>query len=98
MILVIGRVLIREGSISQALQLSLEHVARSRTEPGCVSHSVHQDAENSMCLVFVEEWADQAALQQHFKVAESRVFAKELSALAAEPPSMVIYNATAVGQ
>jgi quinol monooxygenase YgiN len=51
-----------------------------------------------MCLVFVEEWADQAALQQHFKVAESRVFAKELSALAAEPPSMVIYNATAVGQ
>lgn len=98
MILVIGRVLIREGSISQALQLSLAHVARSRAEPGCVSHSVHQDAENSMCLVFVEEWADQAALQQHFKVAASRLFAQELSALAAEPPSMAIYNATAVGQ
>lgn len=97
MIMVIGRILVREGSLSQALQLSLEHVARSRAEPGCVSHSVHQDAENSMRLVFVEEWADQAALQQHFKVAESRVFAEALSALASEPPSMVIYNATAVG-
>ena len=66
MILVIGRVLVRQENLSQALQLSLK-------------------------------WADQASLQQHFKVAESRVFAKELSALAAEPPSMVIYNATAVG-
>lgn len=97
MILVVGRVLVRQECLPQALQLSLVHVSRSRAEPGCVSHSVHQDAENSSRLVFVEEWADHASLQQHFKVAESRAFAKELSALATEPASMVIYNATAVG-
>lgn len=96
MIIVVGSVVAVPGRVDDALALSLEHVQRSRTEPGCVSHAVHRDAENPQRLVFVEEWADMAALQQHFRVPASRTFAKALAALAAEAPSMSLYDATPV--
>lgn len=93
MIVVLGSVLVREGRMVEAQKLSLEHVHRSRTEPGCVSHAVHVDCENPQRLLFVEEWADPAALQAHFNVPASRQFAVALSALALETPKMVLYQA-----
>ena len=96
MIIVLGSVVAKEGHLDEALSLSLEHVTRSRIEPGCVAHSVHQDAENASRLVFVEQWASEAALWEHFKVPASRAFAKALAALAEGEPSMTIYKATQV--
>jgi len=93
MILVIGRVLAKANSLAQLLDLGLEHVKRSRKEPGCVSHAVHQDAENPLRLVFVEEWADRASLEQHFRVPASRAFVRSVRALAAEPPTINIFEA-----
>jgi hypothetical protein len=54
MIIVLGSVVVREGRVNEALSLSQEHVARSRAEPGCIAHAVHQDAENPLRLVFIE--------------------------------------------
>jgi len=55
MILVPGSVVVAEGCYAEALTLSEEHVARSRAEPGCIAHAVHQDTENPQRLVFVEQ-------------------------------------------
>jgi quinol monooxygenase YgiN len=93
MILVLGSVVSRDGRTSEALALSQAHVARSRSEPGCIAHAVHQDTENPARLVFVEQWASQAHLWEHFKVPASKAFAKALAELAAEPPSMALYDA-----
>ena len=97
MVLVIGSVTLRAGTIDEALAVSLEHVRRSRGEAGCLSHAVHHDAENAQRLVFIEEWADMAALQQHFQLPASRAFVKTLSALAAEPPQLTIHDASRIG-
>ncbi len=96
MILVLGEVITREGHTAEALALSQEHVARSRREPGCVAHAVYQDSENPRRLVFVEQWATQATLWEHFKVPASRAFAKGLAALADQPPSITIYEAAQI--
>jgi len=96
-ILVIGSVTVQTGRYEEALALSQEHVARSRAEPGCVAHAVHRDTENSNRLVFVEEWLDQASLQQHFKVPASRAFAKALGELASQPPTLAVYEAAKLG-
>jgi len=93
MILVTGSVHARPDTIDQVLAISLEHVHRSRAEPGCLLHSVHFDAEDPLHLVFLEHWADADALRAHFGVAASRAFAKELGTLAASPPAMTIYEA-----
>jgi quinol monooxygenase YgiN len=96
MIIVLGNVIAREGRVNEALSLSRQHVARSIAEPGCIAHAVHQDSENPLRLVFVEQWTSQAALWEHFKVPESRAFAKELAALAQEEPTIAIYEAQPV--
>jgi quinol monooxygenase YgiN len=96
MIVVLGSVIAKEDRLAEALALSQEHVARSRQEPGCVSHAVHRDTENPSRLVFVEQWATAADLWAHFKVPASRAFGKALAGLAAEPPTMTLYDATEI--
>jgi len=94
MILVTGSVVARDDTFEQVLALSREHVARSRAEPGCLAHAVHRDVERPNRLVFVEQWSDPPALQAHFKVPASRAFGKALAELAAEPPTLEVYDAT----
>src|SRR5687767_14873002 len=72
MIVVIGAVTVQEAGFAELRRLAQQHVERSRNEPGCVSHAMSIDSENPLRLVFVEEWADLAALQAHFAVPESR--------------------------
>jgi len=94
MIVVTGSVTTRQDSFEEARRLSLEHVHRSRTEPGCISHSVHVDCENPLRLVFIEQWADRAALAAHFAVPASRNFVRALGELVMTPPTIEIYDAT----
>jgi quinol monooxygenase YgiN len=82
MILVTGSVTAREDCFAEVRKLSLDHVQRSRKEPGCISHAVHVDCENPLRLVFVEQWADRAALLAHFAVPASRDFVRALQPLA----------------
>jgi quinol monooxygenase YgiN len=96
MIIVTGRVLARPETFEELRRISLEHVHRSRLEPGCLMHSVHEDAENGSQLVFLEHWLDADALKAHFGVPASRAFAKALGDLAAEPPTMETYTAEPV--
>ena len=96
MILVVGSLVAAEGKIETALALSREHVIRSRTEPGCVSHAVHRDIENPRRLIFVEQWSDRAALQAHLQVPASRAFVGAVRELTVEPPRMDIYDANPI--
>lgn len=90
MIVVLADVLIRPDMIDAALRISREHVTRSRTEPGCLSHDMFVDPDRSNRLMFVERWADRGTLDTHFAVPESIEFARTLGELAAEPPDMKI--------
>jgi quinol monooxygenase YgiN len=96
MIVVTGSVTAREDSLAEIRRLSLEHVHRSRAEPGCISHAVHIDCENPLRLVFVERWADRAALSAHFAVPASRHFVRALHSLAQAATTIEIYDATAL--
>lgn len=93
MIIVLGAVKIRPGQLEAALELCLEHVRRSRAEPGCMAHSVHRDTEDDQILIFVEKWTDRKSLGAHFAVPASRGFVRDLKALCAEPPAMNMYEA-----
>jgi quinol monooxygenase YgiN len=93
MIVVTGSVTAREDTFGEVRTLSLEHVRRSRNEPGCISHAVHVDCENPLRLVFVEQWADRAALLAHFAVPASRDFVRALQPLAAAATTIELYDA-----
>jgi quinol monooxygenase YgiN len=93
MILVTGSILAREEAFDDVLRLSLEHVERSRKEPGCVFHAVHVDCQNPLRLFFFEQWADEAALRAHFAVPASREFVKSLSGRIVQTSGAEIYRA-----
>jgi quinol monooxygenase YgiN len=93
MIVVTGSVVARQDTFDELRRLSLEHVHRSRQEPGCISHAVHVDCENALRLVFFEQWADRAALMAHFAVPASRDFVKALQPLAAAATTIELYDA-----
>jgi len=93
MILVTGALVAREGCFDELLRLSLAHVARSRAEPGCLSHAVHRDAENPQRLVFFEEWADEAALKVHFALPASREFVRQAASLSAVAHEIRLFSA-----
>jgi quinol monooxygenase YgiN len=94
MIVVTGSVTAREDSLVEITKLSLDHVHRSRKEPGCISHAVHLDCENPLRLVFIEQWTDRAALSAHFTVPASRDFVLALLPLTAARSTIEIYDAT----
>ena len=94
MILVTASVTTRSDSFDEVRRLSLEHVCRSRLEPGCLAHAVHADCENPLRLVFIEQWADRAALSAHFAVPASRDFVRALQPLASAASTLEIYDAT----
>jgi quinol monooxygenase YgiN len=95
MIVVTGSITARPETFDEVKRLSLEHVRRSRTEPGCISHAVHVDCENPLRLVFIEQWADRAALAKHFTVPASRDFVGALGSLASGS-DLQIYDAQRV--
>lgn len=94
MIIVLAHVQVAPLRMKEALALSLQHVARSRQEPGCLAHSVYEDRDVEGRLVFVEEWESEQALYRHFAVPESGAFASALAALAAERPRIRLYRAS----
>lgn len=92
MLVVTGTVTARPATFDRLREISLEHVHRSRTEPGCISHGVHVDCEDPMRLVFFERWADRDALHAHFRRPESGAFIAELRELAAGATGPDIYE------
>lgn len=91
-----GSVRAQPQHVDEVLRLSLEHVERSRREPGCLLHSVHRDVEDAHRFVFLEHWADRDALRAHFGVPESGGFVQALQSLVAAPPTLEIYEAERV--
>jgi quinol monooxygenase YgiN len=96
MLIVTGSLVARQDSFEELRAKALEHVRRSRGEPGCRSHAVHVDCENPLRMVFIEEWESREALLAHFAVPESRAFVKSARALAAEASPIAIFEAARV--
>ena len=93
MILITGHVILTPEHRERMIALGAEHSARSRGEAGGLGHRCHVDVEQPDRLVFVEEWADIAAVRAHFAVPASAAFVADMRALSPQPPVIRIYEA-----
>ena len=93
MIIVTGSIRSQPDRIGDLLTISLQHVHRSRLEPGCLRHTVHRDVEDPLTLVFVEHWQDRESLVTHFTVTESGHFVNEAISMSTSAPTIDIYEA-----
>jgi quinol monooxygenase YgiN len=93
MIIVTGSATARSDSFEALRQASLDHVHRSRAEPGCISHAVHVDCEDPLRLVFFECWQNMARLKEHFQQPGSAEFMAAVRGLAASSEPIAMYEA-----
>lgn len=93
MIIVTGSATARPDSLEALRQASLDHVHRSRAEPGCISHAVHVDCEDPLRLVFFECWQDMGRLKEHFRQPGSAEFMAAVRSLAASSEPIAMYEA-----
>lgn len=92
MILVTGRVNIAGANRERFVELATEMCRRSRGEQGCGGYRVYADLEQADRYVFVEEWADEAALQDHFGQAHAGEFMRGLLDLLAGPADALFHT------
>jgi quinol monooxygenase YgiN len=92
MIVVTGRVKIAAENRERFTEVATEMCARSRGEDGCRGYRVYSDLEQADRYVFVEEWADDDALQRHFAQPHTAAFMGGLLGLLAEPADAVFHT------
>lgn len=92
MIVVTGRVQVPSEHRERFLEVATEMCRRSREEQGCGGYRVYADLEQDGRYVFVEEWADDDALQRHFSQPHTGVFMSGLGPLLGEPADAVFHT------
>lgn len=96
LIVVTGDIVASEGRFDALFAETRAHSARSRAEPGCLSHDCFQDPDNLNRIVFIERWNDEAALKAHFKTPGIAQLVAAFHEHAEERGTMQVYQATEV--
>lgn len=92
MIVVTGRVQVPAERRERFIEVATEMCGRSRAEQGCGGYRVYADLEQDDRYVFVEEWTDDAALQQHFGQPHTGAFLADLRPLLGGPADAIFHT------
>ena len=92
MIRVIARIVSKPDSVEQTRALLTGLLEPTRKETGCVSYELMQNRQNPAEFTFVEEWADDNALNAHFTTEHVKAAFAKVPALLAEPPDIRQYT------
>ena len=66
MIVVVGRVRTDDSKRADLIRIGATVASASRAEEGCIDYRVFEAVDAPNEFVFVEEWRDEDALQEHF--------------------------------
>jgi quinol monooxygenase YgiN len=92
MIVVVGRVQSDPQHREECVRVGQEVARASRAETGCLAYAVYEDTEDPNRFVFVEEWADQDALDAHFKTDHVAAFMSAIMPTLAAPPDLKFHT------
>jgi quinol monooxygenase YgiN len=90
-IVVTGRIQIPDADRARFGQIATEMCRRSREDEGCLGYRVYADLEQDERYVFIEEWADEEALQKHFAQPHTAAFMAELPGLLGAPADALFH-------
>jgi len=82
---IIGTVVAKPEKREELLCILAAQVAPTRAEPGCVTYNFHCDFKDPSVFVFYENFASQAALDEHLTKPHLRPLMDRLDELLARP-------------
>jgi quinol monooxygenase YgiN len=92
MIVVVGRVETNAEKRADLIMVGQTVAAASREEDGCISYRVYADTESPDKFVFVEEWADEEALQRHFATPHIATFMRDIQGTIVAAPDVKFHT------
>lgn len=92
MIVVVGRVCSDGEKRDELIRVAQAVAAASREEEGCISYRFYEDTELVNEFVFVEEWADQQALERHFATEHIGAFMGAIPGTLVAPPEVKFHT------
>jgi quinol monooxygenase YgiN len=92
MIVVTARAHVPAEHRARFVEVATEMCTRSRADDGCGGYRVYEDLEQPEQYVFVEEWADEEALQRHFAQPHTGVFMRDLVGLLGAPAEVLFHT------
>jgi quinol monooxygenase YgiN len=92
MIVVVGRVRTDSERRDELIQIGQAVARASRGEPGCIGYRLYEDTEVPNDFVFVEEWADREALQEHFGTPHIERFMRAIRDVIVAPPDVKFHT------
>jgi quinol monooxygenase YgiN len=94
-IVVTGRAQIPAANRARFIEIATEMCRHSREDEGCSGYRVYADLEQDDHYVFIEEWADEDALQKHFAQPHTAAFMAELPGLLGGAPDALFHTVAA---
>ncbi|MEH6491531.1 putative quinol monooxygenase [Halopseudomonas sp.] len=79
-----------EGSAAQVAEILQSAVVPSRAEAGCRGYVLHHDRSDTHRFVFVEQWADMAAIEAHRDAPHYKAMGQALAGLIVEREVMLL--------
>ena len=92
MIVVIGRVRTTPDRRGALVGVARTMCAASRGDDGCLGYRFYADTEQPDHFVFVEEWADDVALQAHFARPHTTTFMAAIADLVDGPADVSFHT------
>lgn len=92
MIVVVGRVVTDADRRDELVRIGKTVARASREEAGNISYRIYQDTELENEFVFVEEWASNDALQDHFATSHVGEFMQAIQATLVAPPDVKFHT------
>ncbi len=92
MIVVVGRVRTDARRRAELIRVAQAVVRASREDPGCISYRFYEDTEVANDFVFIEEWADEEALQSHFRTPHIAEFMSAVPATLLAAPDVSFHT------
>lgn len=89
---VIARIKAKADRVEQVESALMDLIGPTREEPGCISYVLHQAADDKSSFVFVENWANQTALDEHLQTPYLKAFVDRADELLAEPLDVTLWH------
>lgn len=91
--MITARITIKPEFITDFIEAAGPLIDSSNMESGCISYQLYQDPYDQTRFIMVEEWADQAAIDNHFNMPYFIDFGSKSEAWQSEPTDVKIVDA-----
>ncbi len=83
---------IRPELVDEYYKLIFELIDRTREEAGNISYTLYADSDHPGEHVLIEEWEDQASLEEHFKTEHFTTIVPKIQKLQSSPSVVNVYS------